>query len=126
MRMVTTVMALAAVSLGQSNVERHIVWERVFDSVPVSGILASSSAVSDETGGVWIAVDHPRLPRVVHISASGELLSNEPLPDSLLPRAPSDVVEGRLASVSSGQIAVLADYSHAQGKTVSSMVQSWH
>jgi hypothetical protein len=117
MRIVITVILLAVMSYAQPNeIERHVVWERVFDSVPVSALIASESAVSDGKGGAWIATDHPV--RIVHISATAELLSNESLPDSLLPSKPSTVVDVRLAAVPSGQIAVLANYWHSVGKAI--------
>ncbi len=98
------------------HLDSHLVWEHEFPNLRVSVL---STVVGDAHDGFWTLADEDFSPsRLLHISSGGQLLNRYELSAPYKTSTPWEGADFHFASLSSGKIGVLIDYSHANGKTI--------
>jgi hypothetical protein len=98
----------------EERLDSHIVWEHEFPNLRVSLL---STVVGDAHDGFWTLADEDFNPSLLlHISSDGQMLNSYELSAPSKATKNYEIRTFHLASVSSGRIGVLIDYSHVIGK----------
>lgn len=97
--------------------DSHVIWKQTIQGVSASVL---DQAATDSAGDLWFISDpfgaEPRVARLVHLDASGTVVSQDRLPESIDPPFP-EVSDFALAS-SGGPLAIVAHHSHAVGRSI--------
>ena len=100
----------------QQNLDSHIIWKQEIKGVTAS---VSDRATTDSSGDLWFISDplFDADPRLLHVDASGRIVSVDKLPDAIHPHFP-EVSSFALATSTQGNLGILANHSHAMGRAI--------